>query len=192
MLSSDLLTRIKDVLNKREPAIIKDNTGRYREASVLVPVFEKEGRVFLLFIKRSNYVEHHKGQISFPGGEVDKTDPSVEYTALREAYEEIGIKKEDVKILGRLDDTITFVSRYIVHPFIGLIPYPYSFVINKKEVEKLMFVPLDFLLKKGAIKEEPVLYEGRIYKSLVFRYDSEMVWGATARMVKNLIDIIGA
>ena len=181
---------LRDILKYREPDIIIDDNGSYREASVLIPVFERDKRVYILFTKRSSQVEHHKGQISFPGGGVDSSDPTLEYTALREAYEEIGLREKDVELLGRLDDTITFASRYIVHPFVGLIPYPYSFKINRKEVEKLISVPLDFFLQDGLPKVKTIHYDGKIYNTLAYEYHGEIIWGATARIVTNLIEIL--
>lgn len=181
---------LKNILRYREPNIIMDENGSYKEASVLIPMFEKDDRAYVLFTKRSNHVEHHKGQISFPGGGVDDSDPSLEYTALREAYEEIGLMERDVKLLGRLDDTITFASRYIVHPFVGLIPYPYEFKINKKEVEKLISVPLDFFLQDGVPKIKAIYYDGKIYNTPAYEYHGEIIWGATARILTNLIEIL--
>ncbi len=189
MSISECMELIKKRLNKRKPIIIP-NRESYKEAAVLIPIFGKDEKIYVLFTKRSNHVEHHKGQISFPGGGVEETDPSIECTALREAYEEIGLKKEDVKILGRLDDTITFASGYIVHPIVGLIPYPYDFRINKKEVENILIVPLDLFLKKGAGKFRAISNDGKIYNSFSYEYNGNIIWGATARIIQNLIEAI--
>ena len=186
---SECMELIKSRLNKRKPIIIP-NRKSYKEAAVLIPIFGKDGKIYVLFTKRSNHVEHHKGQISFPGGGVEETDPSVEYTALREACEEIGLMEEDVRILGRLDDTITFASGYIVHPIVGVIPYPYDFKINKREVENILFIPLDLFLKKGAGKFRAIFQDGKVYNSFSYEYDGHIIWGATARIIQNLVEAI--
>jgi len=118
----DLPQAIKEILSARTPKRIPDEKCLYKHAGVLVPIFRQGGDYMILFTKRTNKLEHHKGQISFPGGSVDEEDNSVRDTALREAREEIGLLKEDVEILGRIDDTLTVVSDFIGHPFVGLIP----------------------------------------------------------------------
>ena len=180
---------LKNTIKSRKPSTILNNDS-YKEACVLIPIFKKDDEAYLLFTKRSHHVEHHKGQISFPGGGVDDTDVSLEDTALREAYEEIGLKREDVELLGRLDDTITFASGYIVHPFVGLIPYPYDFKINKREVEKIIDIPLNFFFQDGVLKMRSIHNDGRIYNSLTFEYNGEIIWGATARIIQNLLEIL--
>ena len=138
----NLSQAIKEILNARTPKRIRDEQHLYKHAGVLVPIFKQAGEYLILFTKRTTKVEHHKGQISFPGGAVDEADASVKETALREAWEEIGLQEEDVEILGRIDDTLTVVSNFIVHPFVGLIPNPYPFMINTDEVAKLIKMPL--------------------------------------------------
>ena len=189
MNTSDCIKLISERLKTKKPVSIP-KLNSYKEAAVLIPIFEKDKKVHILFTKRSKNVEHHKGQISFPGGRIDDTDPSPEHAALREAHEEIGLKRENVKLLGRLDDTITYASGYIVHPFVGLIPYPYDFKINDIEVERILFVPLDFFLQDGTGTFKCIYHEGKIYNSLAYEYNGDIIWGATARIVKNLIEVI--
>jgi len=133
-------------------------------------------------------VEAHKGQISFPGGRVDKRDGSLMETALREANEEIGLRRKDVEILGRTDDMRTMSSNYIVHPFAGFIPYPYDFRINSNEVEALLTVPLEIFLDRGSTM--PVEYQGATYQGFTYTYGGAVIWGATARIMQNLVDIL--
>jgi len=182
---------IKEALNYREPKHIHDSECWYKHAGVLVPLFDKEGICKVLLTKRTNKVEHHKGQISFPGGSVDEEDASLEETALREAYEEIGLLKGDVKLLGRLDDTLTLASNFVVHPFVGLIPYPYDFRISKMEVESLLMVPLSVFNSKPRPKKQEVHFEDMTYNTVTYEYNGELIWGATARMMENFMNIIG-
>ncbi|MGC8603366.1 MAG: NUDIX hydrolase, partial [Desulfomonilaceae bacterium] len=94
-------------------------------AAVLVPIFRKDANLHLLLTQRSEMVEHHKGEISFPGGKLDVSDPDLRSCALRETLEEIGILPQDVKIIAELDDFYTVATNFHVVPFVGFIPYPY-------------------------------------------------------------------
>ena len=188
----DLPAVIRDVLNTRTPRVIEDRQSLYRHAAVLIPRFKAHDEYRVLFTKRTNRVEEHKGQISFPGGAVDDGDASLQETALREAYEEIGLRKEDVVVLGQTDDTLTLASNFVIHPFVGLIPHPYRFRINGEEVKRLIEVPLRvFLVENSADRMDDVQYGGNTYHSLVFPYDGEVIWGATARIMENFVEILG-
>ena len=183
---------IKETLSIRTPKRIRDEQCLYKHAGVLVPLLEDRGDYLILFTKRTDKVEHHKGQISFPGGAVGEEDNSVKETVLREAHEEIGLREEDVDILGRIDDTLTVVSNFVVHPFVGLIPYPYDFTINAGEVDRLIKVPLTVFhpgnpMSKGTSFE----FEGKSYRTPTYEYDSEVIWGATARIMESFMNIIG-
>jgi len=136
-------------------------------------------------------VEAHKGQISFPGGRIEEEDGSPLETALREADEEIGLTRKDVTVLGRMDDARTVSSNYIVHPFVGLIPYPYEFKTSVREVKELLDVPFQvFLSANSADENTPVVYGGATYRGLAYRYKGEVIWGATARIMRNLVEIL--
>jgi len=188
-----IIEKIRDSLNSREVKTIDNPDSRYVHSSVLIPLFSKDGQYMVLFTKRTNRVEHHKGQISFPGGAVDKNDGSLEETALREAYEEIGLLKSDVELLGRIDDMITMVSDFIVHPFVGRIPYPYPFKINPHEVDSIVVIPLYVFMDKisGHIKDS-VNVDGFIYHGTSYEYQGHVIWGATARIMENFIHFVGA
>ena len=183
---------IKEVLSTRTPRSIPNGNASYLEAAVLIPFFENDGEYKLLFTKRTDRVEHHKGQISFPGGAVDEEDATFEETALREANEEIGLLRNDVKILGQIDDTLTVVSRFIIHPFVGLIPHPYDFKINSKEVKRLIKAPFNLFLEDSSMdKMDSVEFEGATYPTPAYEYNGDLIWGATARIMENFLDILG-
>ncbi|MEW6666077.1 MAG: CoA pyrophosphatase [Thermodesulfobacteriota bacterium] len=187
----DLPEIIRSALAERTPALITSREGPFRRAAVLIPLFRANGEYRILFTKRTNRVEAHKGQISFPGGGVDEGDASEEETALREAEEEIGLRREDVMVLGRTDDALTMVSNYIVHPFVGLIPYPYEFKINTREVDRILDVPFHvFLPQPGGDRILPVRYEGGVFEGLAYTYEGDVIWGATARIMKNFMLIL--
>jgi 8-oxo-dGTP pyrophosphatase MutT (NUDIX family) len=184
---------IRDSLNNREPKTIDNPDSRYIHSSVLIPIFSEDDQYMVLFTERTNRVEHHKGQISFPGGAVDEYDGSLEETALREAYEEIGLLKGDVELLGRTDDMLTLVSGFIVHPFVGRIPFPYPFKINPREVDSIVFIPLCvFMDKTSGHITDSVDVEGFTYHGTSYEYQGHAIWGATARIMENFIRILGA
>jgi 8-oxo-dGTP pyrophosphatase MutT (NUDIX family) len=184
----DLPFRIKAVLSCRTPKIVEDREAVYRHGAVLIPLFRDGGEYGVLFTKRTDTVEAHRGQISFPGGRIDEGDRSLLDTALRETEEEIGLPRQAVTVLGRSDDARTLSSNYIVHPFVGLIPYPYPFRLNAGEVKKLVEVPLELFFRTEEALD--VEYEGKIYRNLAYTYDGEVVWGATARIMRNLVEIL--
>ena len=114
-------------MSRRERKVIEHPP--FPRAAVLVPLFEKDASCHLLFTMRSHQVRHHRGQISFPGGAFDEEDADLQRTALREAFEEIGLREREVQVLGILDDIIT-TSEFIVTPFVGVFPYPYLFKVS--------------------------------------------------------------
>jgi 8-oxo-dGTP pyrophosphatase MutT (NUDIX family) len=181
---------LRAILAHRVPERIKANGDDYTQASVLLPLFIKDGQYWLLFMRRTNTVEYHKGEVSFPGGVVDENDDSLESTAKRETFEETGIREEDIEILGQLDDIPTMTSRFIIHPFAGVVPFPYTFKINKREVEYLIEVPLEFLLDASQPQPFPIDYEGGIFETPAFVYKGAVIWGATQRILENFINLI--
>lgn len=192
ILPRDLPERIEDILRSRPPRIIPDKDPPFRQAAVLIPLFFGRNAYHVLLTKRTDRVEEHKGQISFPGGHVDDGDASLQDTALREAFEEVGLKREDVQVLGRTDDARTVSSNFVIHPFVGFIPYPYPFRVDEREVRDLFEVPLRvFMAGDPEDHIGDVEYGGRTYRGVVYPYGGEVIWGATARIMVNFMEIIG-
>lgn len=182
---------IRQTLDSREPILIQDALPHFKHAGVLIPLLVEEGMHKVLFTKRTDQVEHHKGHISFPGGSVDDKDRSIEETVLREAQEEVGLAREDVDILGRIDDIVTMESSFIVHPLVGLIMGPYDFEINKIEVKRLIKVPWDAIIAESRKNRTYTIEsEGMTFESPAFEYHGDLIWGATARMMENFIEIL--
>ncbi|MRR36885.1 CoA pyrophosphatase [bacterium] len=181
-----LKDHIRGILGSRERRVIPRDG--LRESAVLIPLSWKDCEPFILVTKRSMSVEHHKGEISFPGGGTEKTDRDLFFTALREAEEEIGLKPEDVDILGLLDDHISIVG-YHITPVVGLVPYPYDFTINS-ESETLLCVPLVTALSDKAWMAEQTTFMGRGINIYYLEIDGGVVWGATGRMLKHFADLI--
>jgi 8-oxo-dGTP pyrophosphatase MutT (NUDIX family) len=157
---------------------------------VLLPLYEREGEYWMLFTKRTQKVAYHKGQISFPGGARDEEDRDLMDTALRETFEEIGVKPEDVEILGELDRMGTLTSNFLITPFVGIIPHPYELTIAGDEIEELVEVPISALLDKNNYREESQVYEGVTYQGSFFDYKGKVIWGATAKILKQFLDLV--
>ena len=159
-------------------------------AAVLIPLYESSGRNHIVFIKRTELVSTHKGQYSFPGGVRELIDDSLLETALRESDEEIGLRSEDVEILGEMDDEVTTTSNFVMTPFVGYIPWPYVFTLNEWEVDSVLTVPLDFLLDDTCLTLDTEELEGRTIPSYSYDYQGHIIWGATARVLHKLLEII--
>ncbi|MBW2172895.1 MAG: CoA pyrophosphatase [Deltaproteobacteria bacterium] len=159
-------------------------------AAVLLLLFERDGECHVLFTKRSDKVAHHKGEISFPGGTVDPDDRDFLHTALREGAEEIGLDSPDVTILGRLDDIFTVTTGFIVTPYVGIIPHPYPFQINADEISELIFLPLRALGEESQVETSRVTWEGEKVTLYDFHVQGHVIWGATARILKQFLDLI--
>ncbi len=178
---------IARILSQRQRNVIND--PRFYPAGVLVLLYEKEGEYYVVFTKRTSNVEHHKGEISFPGGAFDQGDETVEYTALRETYEEVGVTAQDVEILGRLDDMVTR-SNFAVTPIVGTMPYPYSFKINEIEVAELLEVPISHLLDRRNLIQETREFNGVTHVMQSYQYREHVIFGATAMMLRQFLDLI--
>ena len=157
---------------------------------MLVPLFQRGGHWHVLLTKRADRVKHHKGQISFPGGVVDETDEDMVTTALRETYEEIGIPRGDVEILGQLDDAFTVSSGYLITPIVAHIAYPYPFSVNEDEIEEIIEVPLEAFLEEDRWVEETYSNGNRTVQSHRFEYEGKVIWGATARIMRQFLDVL--
>ena len=159
-------------------------------AAILIPLLHKDNTLNILFTKRSKWVEHHKNEISFPGGTFDKTDKDLLDCALRECEEEIGLIKDDVNILGMLDDFRTMVTHFVVSPFVGYIPYPYSFKISEKEIDEIIIIPISFLTDpSNYMLTEKIGSDNTKYIIHNFHYKHHTIWGATAYILKQFLDI---
>jgi 8-oxo-dGTP pyrophosphatase MutT (NUDIX family) len=181
---------LKALLSQGEPKRMENNVDTYTQASVLLPLFIKDGHYWLLLMRRANTVEYHKGEVSFPGGVVDEKDDNLESTAKRETFEEIGVREDDIEILGQLDDMITITSRFIVHPFVGIVPFPYKFNLNRSEVDYLIEVPLQFFLDHSQPRAFSIHYKGETFETPAFIYEGIVIWGATERILENFISVI--
>jgi 8-oxo-dGTP pyrophosphatase MutT (NUDIX family) len=159
-------------------------------AAVLVPLFLKDGRTHVLLTKRSDQVEHHRGEISFPGGKLDPEDPDLRSCALRETDEEVGITPDDVRVIGELDDFYTVATDFLVVPFVGIIPYPYDFRLSSREIADLIGVPLEVFFDPERRSEELWTIKGQSIEIISYRWKQHNIWGATARILKHFTEVL--
>jgi 8-oxo-dGTP pyrophosphatase MutT (NUDIX family) len=183
----EMFLKLKEVLSKRQPVLVT-NTDRITSA-VLVPIYKNDGEYHIILTQRTNKVSTHKGQISFPGGVRDKTDASLADTALRECTEEVGLACEAVDILGQLDDCPTFVSHFIITPFVGAFPWPYEFNMNEMETSEIIDVPIRALLDETCRTDGSEIVDGAPMAAYFYTYKGKVIWGATARILYQFLNI---
>jgi 8-oxo-dGTP pyrophosphatase MutT (NUDIX family) len=186
---AEVRAAIADALRERV-AKQADYPG-FRQAAILLPLYLNEGGPHLLLTKRTELVPTHKGQISFPGGGFEGADGDLLTTALREAREEIGLRPEDVEIVGTLDDTVTVSSRHVVRPFVGFVPHPYPYRLDPFEIERLIHLPISALLSGAPFREETWEREGRSVTVFLYDHEGDTIWGLTARVLKQFIETVG-
>ena len=160
---------------------------KLRAAGVLVPIWDNAGRAEVLLTKRSSALKHHPGQVAFPGGKQDETDKTIEATALREAYEEIGLSPDNVTILGTLPRHET-VTGFLVTPVVGQVMQPFDLVPERSEVDEIFSVPLGHLLGCANYSVEARRWRGHLRKYYTVPYGPYYIWGATARMLHSLAE----
>jgi 8-oxo-dGTP pyrophosphatase MutT (NUDIX family) len=161
-------------------------------AAVLVPIFERDGALHLLYTTRSAALPTHPGQVSFPGGRHVSADASLLTTALRESEEEIGLAAADVDVLGALDPIHTFSSNFLITPFVGRIPHPYPLRADPREVAEIFAVPLAALDDPATRVEETWTIDGRAVPVVSYRHEGRVIWGATQRITAALLDLLTA
>lgn len=181
-------THIRELLRAYEPASYDaDEPGR--RAAVLMLLYDRDGHTHVLFEKRTETVQDHKGQISLPGGSVDPEDASLAATALRETFEEVGVQSADVELLGQLDELRTSTG-YRITPFVGWLKrYPYAWRFSREEVAYLLEVPLAYLMDPAALIPDRRTMNGHVYTFPSYQFGDDLIWGVTARMVANFLDI---
>jgi 8-oxo-dGTP pyrophosphatase MutT (NUDIX family) len=159
-----------------------------RKAAVLIGLFELNAKPTLLFIRRSSTLRAHSGEIAFPGGGVDPGDGSLIMTALREAQEEVGLDPAKVEVLGVLPPVFTVVSNYVILPVVAFLPRGLGTLrLQTSEVKETLLVPLVELVKPDIFHSEEWVREGRARTVYFYDYGPYRIWGATARMLNELL-----
>jgi len=154
-------------------------------AAVLIAVIDHPREPSVLFTRRTAQLKKHSGQISFPGGRAEPGDPSLEFTALRETQEEIGLAAERVELIARLPEYFTRTG-FRVTPVVGVVQPPLELVPDAREVDEVFEVPLAFLLDAGNHRRASREIGGRMAHYFEIEHNGRVIWGATAGMLVNL------
>jgi 8-oxo-dGTP pyrophosphatase MutT (NUDIX family) len=180
-----LINHIRSCLAAMDSRNLSD--GYTREAAVLMPIFKRNGEYHLLLTLRTQEVETHKGQISFPGG-MREGDEDLLKTALRETFEEVGIEGEKIEPLGKFHDYIS-VTGYRVTPFAGFIAEPFKTVPQIREVAEVLEVPFNIFLDPSLLRVEKRAWQNRedVY---FYTFGTHQIWGLTARIIKDFFDAL--
>ena len=161
--------------------------GTLRASAVLVPLFQRAGRDFLLFTERTSHLEHHAGEISFPGGGFDAGDADLSATVLRETEEEIGVARTRIELLGRLDDFHS-VHGYHVVPYVGIIPPPDDLRLDPFEIAATFEAPLDHFRDPSVHRVESWQHRGRNVPIDFYQYEEHTIWGLTAAILRQFLE----
>jgi 8-oxo-dGTP pyrophosphatase MutT (NUDIX family) len=187
---------VSDLFFKSLKKVLSQNGGPgaspdgLRPAGVLVPLCERGGEVTVVLARRSERVPHHKGQICFPGGSRDPGDADLFATALREAGEELGIRRENVELIGAMEPVPT-VTGFFIQPYVVQIPGETRFSLDDFEMEEVFEVPLAVFAEYDRYRYAETTFLGEDYRVYFFDYGPHTIWGATARILHRLAELVG-
>lgn len=185
-----------DVQKTMSPSIREDLMGNTapnsntRQSAVLILLFPNGNDTNTLLIKRPVYNGPHSGQISFPGGKFDETDADIKTTALRETFEEVGVKPSEIAIIGQLTQLYIPISNMMVHPFVGVVNFKPEFKPNIKEVERIISTPINQLVNPKNRSIKVIMSHQKLITAPFFNISKEFVWGATAMILAEFVEII--
>lgn len=196
----DVESRVREILRQRRRGRIGDLDPDPRRAqpdehplvgAAVAVLLERAPGYNVVLTKRTDRVEHHKGEISCAGGARDANDRDLVATALRETHEEIGIEPADISVLGALDELVT-VTQFCVTPIVCAVDAGLQYRPHAPEVERILKVPVRVLRDPGAWFEDERTWRGRRYRLRSCRYGDDIVWGATSRILQNFLAVIPA
>ena len=182
--------RIRRKLSGVKPAPREALANKSNAAAVLIPVFERGGEMHVIYIRRSDHVASHRGQVAFPGGRVDPIDASLLDAALREAHEEVGLHPSTVEVIGAFPAACTTTSGTVVAPFIGVIPSDAPLKPDPIEVAEIFDVPLSALRDARFRGDYEWKYEGRSAKYPAILFGGQTIWGLTLRITMDLLEML--
>ena len=179
--------KLKQFLAERQKLRVSD--AGLTPSAVVMPIFLRDGEYHIIFTKRSHRVKVHKGEISFPGGAYEEEDETLLNTALRECDEEIGLGANAIEVVGELDDFPTIGSDYVISPYVAFVSWPYQVKLDPWEVDSIIEVPIAALLNRNGVTEETELWRDNPVTTFSYRYEGEIIWGASARILRQFLDI---
>ena len=182
---SSIATALREI--PQTGAAVDSDDGQ-RKAAVLIPLLCDGGCWHLLFIRRTELVQDHKGQVSFPGGAFEPDDASLEATAARETWEEVGIPPQEINLLGKMP-VFSSISKYAITPVVGQIPWPYPLKLQPADVSRAFTIPIEWLANPANWSERPYLRPNGRQENVIFfnQYDGELLWGITARITLDFL-----
>jgi len=186
---TEVAERLRAVLLDPEAAAALDVHGRINSA-VLCPLYLSDGELHAVFTRRRDDLRRHAGEISFPGGRQDDDESDLRLTALREAEEEIGLPRDAVELIGALQPTPTIATNYAVYPFVGLIEPGHRWTPSASEVAEILELSLDDL--RAGYARQRMLRRGVPFRTDVYVVGENLIWGATARMLTDLLERLDA
>lgn len=158
-----------------------------RDAAVLVPVVDRGKDASVILTKRTENLRSHAGQIAFPGGRLDETDPTAEYAALRETEEEIGIAPHFIEVVGRMPDYVTG-SGFRIAPILSVVKPGFRLDINKDEVDDAFEVPLSFLMDPANHNRESRIWQEKERFFYTMPFHERYIWGVTAGIIRSVYE----
>ncbi len=158
-----------------------------RDAAVLIPVVDYGDESRIILTKRTEKLRSHSGQIAFPGGRIDPTDPTPEFAAMREAEEEIGLKPNFIEVVGRMPDYVSG-SGFRIAPILAVVKPGFSLTINEDEVDDAFEVPLSFLMDPANHNRESRVWQNRERFFYTMPFGERYIWGITAGIIRNLYE----
>jgi 8-oxo-dGTP pyrophosphatase MutT (NUDIX family) len=180
--------------NGRRPSYpTPSHAGQGRQAAVLIPMLQKnDGSYHLLFTRRTETVQDHKGQVSFPGGAVEPQDASIEAAALRETQEEIGVLSDDIRILATMPPFYTDRSNFHITPVVARLNWPVDLALEVAEVSRAFTIPMDWLADPTNYAVRTLEFGGRKFDGVIYyqRFDGELLWGITAHLAIEFLKMI--
>jgi 8-oxo-dGTP pyrophosphatase MutT (NUDIX family) len=182
--TAPLEERLRRALERRPPQRADMPPGR--DAAVLLMLFERDGEPWMVFTKRTQHVQHHKGEISFPGGARDEDDEDIERTAVRETVEELGVDASAIRVVGRLDELPTFVTGYNVTPFVAVVPRQHSYRPSDAEIEEVIELPVEELVRVG--RRDVIVRRGFPIETNIFETRGHFIWGLTGAILRQFLD----
>ncbi len=185
----ELLKALDNLITNADGEFPEFPNSQYKPSAVLIPVVQREDGLYILLTKRNENLKNHPGQVCFPGGKVDSTDESPAATAIRECFEELGIKDNKIKIWGMLEP-MKVPTGYFLIPVIGELQSDYTLNLHLDEVETAFEVPFAHFMDIENYLARRIFYRGRNHRFFEIKHHQHYIWGATAKILRKISKIV--